>query len=87
MRAPRRASSRSTAPVAGVAVLLLALCGSLVQPPAALADPGGRDRARHGSTEPTVPTRLEEEMATNPFLRAPDVAALAAMRKAKDEFR
>lgn len=44
-------------------------------------------REQRGRGEATVPTRLEEEMATNPFLRAPDVAALAKMRKAKDEFR
>ena len=36
---------------------------------------------------PTVPTRLAQELATNPFLRAPDVAALTALRSAKDNFR
>ncbi|UPG73251.1 hydroxyacylglutathione hydrolase [Roseomonas gilardii subsp. gilardii] len=44
-------------------------------------------REQRGRGEPTVPTRLEEEMAANPFLRAPDVATLAKLRKAKDEFR
>ena len=53
----------------------------------ALQDRAQQAREQRGRGEPTVPTRLEEEMATNPFLRAPDVAALAAMRKAKDEFR
>ncbi len=49
--------------------------------------------------EPTVPTRIGEEKAANPFLRAPqlkaamglpavsDVEAFAAVRRAKDEFR
>lgn len=49
--------------------------------------------------EPTVPTTIGAEKATNPFLRAPllagavgaagltDAEAFAAMRKAKDEFR
>lgn len=35
----------------------------------------------------TVPTTLGQELATNPFLRAPDVARLAAIRAAKDRFR
>lgn len=44
--------------------------------------------------EPTVPTTLAQEIATNPFLRAPGlrpdlspVEAFAALRTAKDEFR
>ena len=41
-------------------------------------------RARGGAT---VPTTLAEELATNPFLRVPDVATLAALRTAKDRFR
>ncbi len=43
--------------------------------------------AQRGRGEPTVPTTLAEELATNPFLRAPDVATLAARRTAKDRFR
>ncbi|MCE2574968.1 hydroxyacylglutathione hydrolase [Komagataeibacter sp. FNDCR2] len=35
---------------------------------------------------PTLPVRLAVERATNPFLRAPDVAALARLRKEKDRF-
>lgn len=35
----------------------------------------------------TVPTRMAEELAANPFLRAADVARLAAIRSAKDNFR
>jgi hydroxyacylglutathione hydrolase len=36
---------------------------------------------------PTVPVRLGAEKATNPFLRARDAAAFAALRAAKDSFR
>jgi hydroxyacylglutathione hydrolase len=35
---------------------------------------------------PTVPSRLGDEMAANPFLRAPDIATLAALREAKNKF-
>ncbi len=34
----------------------------------------------------TVPSRLGDELAANPFLRAPDVAALGKLRAAKDTF-
>ena len=34
----------------------------------------------------TVPSPLSEELAANPFLRAPDVATLAKIRLAKDSF-
>jgi hydroxyacylglutathione hydrolase len=37
--------------------------------------------------KPTVPTTLAREREANPFLRAPDVARLAALRSAKDSFR
>ncbi|MFN7174305.1 MAG: hydroxyacylglutathione hydrolase [Thermaurantiacus tibetensis] len=40
-------------------------------------------RARN---EPTVPFTLAEELATNPFVRAADVAELGARRRAKDAF-
>lgn len=36
---------------------------------------------------PTVPTTIGQELATNPFLRAEDVATLARIRSAKDDFR
>lgn len=36
--------------------------------------------------EPTVPSRLAEEKATNPFLRAANVEDFAARRAAKDRF-
>lgn len=44
-------------------------------------------RAQRAAGRPTVPTTMAEERATNPFLRAPDVAKLAAIRRAKDGFR
>jgi len=43
--------------------------------------------AARAKGEPTVPTTIGEEHATNPFLRAPDAATFAAYRAAKDEFR
>ena len=44
------------------------------------------DRLR-AAGKPTVPTRLADEMAENPFLRAPDAAALGRIRTAKDKFK
>jgi hydroxyacylglutathione hydrolase len=44
------------------------------------------ERMRAGG-EATVPTTMELERATNPFLRARDVAELAERRAAKDRFR
>lgn len=43
------------------------------------------DRAR-AVGEATVPTTIAAERATNPFLRAPDVATFARWRAAKDSF-
>ncbi|MFC0410283.1 hydroxyacylglutathione hydrolase [Roseomonas elaeocarpi] len=43
--------------------------------------------AQRAAGQPTVPTTLEGEIATNPFLRAVDVQTLAARRRAKDVFR
>ena len=37
--------------------------------------------------QPTVPSTLAAELAENPFLHAPDAAALGAMRTRKDHFR
>jgi hydroxyacylglutathione hydrolase len=37
--------------------------------------------------EPTVPTTIELERATNPFMRASGVEDFARLRKGKDEFR
>jgi hydroxyacylglutathione hydrolase len=36
--------------------------------------------------EPTIPSRLGDEMAANPFLRARDVATLGDLRSRKDKF-
>ncbi|MEO8716053.1 MAG: hydroxyacylglutathione hydrolase [Acetobacteraceae bacterium] len=36
--------------------------------------------------QPTVPSRMGQEMEANPFLRAPDAASFARLRKAKDAF-
>jgi hydroxyacylglutathione hydrolase len=66
----------------------------------ALQERAERVRAARARGEPTVPSRLAEEAATNPFLRADDPALKAAMgmagradaevfaalRKAKDNF-
>lgn len=38
------------------------------------------------SGRPTVPSILKDELAENPFLRAPNVASFAAVRSAKDKF-
>jgi hydroxyacylglutathione hydrolase len=35
---------------------------------------------------PTIPSRLGDELACNPFLRAPDAASLARLREAKNKF-
>lgn len=43
--------------------------------------------AQRARGEPTVPTTIALEHAINPFLRARDVAELAARRAAKDGFR
>lgn len=37
--------------------------------------------------EATIPTTIGDELATNPFLRAPDAATLARLRQGKDDFR
>ena len=36
---------------------------------------------------PTVPSSMADELAANPFLRAPDVATFAKLRSGKDTFR
>jgi hydroxyacylglutathione hydrolase len=37
--------------------------------------------------EPTLPTTIALERATNPFMRASSAAELAERRRAKDNFR
>jgi hydroxyacylglutathione hydrolase len=66
---------------------------------AALADYVAEIETKRARGEPTVPTTLARELATNPFLRADDpamearwgggdaVATFAALRAAKDSFR
>lgn len=44
------------------------------------------DRLR-AQGQPTVPSRLRDELEENPFLRAADVATFADLRKQKDQFR
>ncbi len=61
---------------------------------AAAAEPDNRDvearlaeaRTRRSQGEPTVPATLEEERATNPFLRARDATDFARLREWKDRF-
>ena len=43
--------------------------------------------AQRAEGRPSVPTTIGQELATNPFLRAKDVATLARIRTAKDNFR
>ncbi len=58
------------------------------------ADPGNADLAAYAAQvqawraqgRPSLPSRLSDELACNPFLRAPDVAALADLRRRKDQF-
>jgi len=53
---------------------------------AALAAYAGKVKAMRAAGQPTVPSRLADELACNPFLRAPDVGRLAELRSAKDKF-
>ncbi len=56
---------------------------------AAEAEPGNAAIAARAKAlqEPSVPSTIAEELATNPFVRARDVEELAARRTAKDMFR
>jgi len=53
---------------------------------AALRAYAGRARALRAEGKPTVPSRLADELAANPFLRASDVAGFADLRARKDKF-
>ncbi len=53
---------------------------------AALADYAAHVKVLRAVHQPTVPSRLADELDCNPFLRAPDVATLAALRRGKDSF-
>ncbi len=54
---------------------------------AALAAYAAQVTAKRAAGQATVPSRLGEERACNPFLRAADVATLADLRARKDNFR
>ena len=43
--------------------------------------------AARAAGRPTIPTTIEEERATNPFMRARSAEELAELRAAKDAFR
>jgi hydroxyacylglutathione hydrolase len=53
---------------------------------AALLDRFAAVQAARAAGEPTVPFRLSEELATNPFVRAGSAEELGARRRAKDAF-
>ena len=53
---------------------------------AALLKRAGEVRALRQAGKPTVPSRLADELAQNPFLRAKDAAELGRIRSAKDRF-
>jgi hydroxyacylglutathione hydrolase len=44
-------------------------------------------RQQRAAGVPTVPSTMADELAANPFLRAPDVATFAKLRSGKDTFR
>jgi hydroxyacylglutathione hydrolase len=44
-------------------------------------------KQQRAAGQPTVPSSMADEMAANPFLRAPDVASFARLRSGKDSFR
>lgn len=52
----------------------------------ALATRMQHDQALRQQGQPTLPSSIALEKATNPFLRAPDVKSFAALRQAKDHF-
>jgi len=54
---------------------------------AALKDRAEEVRALRKAGLATVPTTLDQERATNPFLRAKTVEELAARRAGKDVFK
>jgi hydroxyacylglutathione hydrolase len=53
---------------------------------AALRARAAEVRRLRAAGQPTVPSRLGDEMQENPFLRAPDVASFARVRAQKDAF-
>jgi hydroxyacylglutathione hydrolase len=53
---------------------------------AALVAYAGKVKAWRAAGKPSLPSRMEDELAANPFVRAADVAALADLRGRKDKF-
>jgi hydroxyacylglutathione hydrolase len=53
----------------------------------ALVARAAQARQQRAAGQPTVPSTMEEELAANPFLRAPDVANFAKLRAGKDSFK
>jgi hydroxyacylglutathione hydrolase len=53
---------------------------------AALQARAAAAKQQRAAGQPTVPTRMRDELAANPFLRAPDAARFAALRAQKDKF-
>jgi hydroxyacylglutathione hydrolase len=53
----------------------------------ALADRMAEVEAARAAGQPTVPTTIALELATNPFMRASSASELAELRRAKDNFR
>jgi hydroxyacylglutathione hydrolase len=53
---------------------------------AALAAYAAKVKAWRAAGKPSVPSRMADELAANPFVRAPDVATLADLRARKDKF-
>lgn len=43
--------------------------------------------SRRARNEPTTPSTIADELATNPFIRVPDAASFGARRAAKDSFK
>lgn len=44
-------------------------------------------KQQRGAGQPTVPSMMSDELAANPFLRAPDAASFAKLRAQKDTFK
>ena len=53
---------------------------------AALVAYAGKVKAWRAAGKPSLPSRMGDELASNPFVRAADVAALADLRGRKDKF-
>lgn len=53
---------------------------------AALQARAEQARQQRAAGTPTIPSLMSDEMAANPFLRAPDVATFADLRARKDKF-